>query len=155
MRNSALNPTSATSPPMPGVFPDYQAPIVRNGAAGRELATGRWGMPSSRPALMDATKKRGTKLEAKGKTVDFSQLRRMEPDSGTTNIRNVSSAHWKRWRSRASLPGAVHQLFRIRHHRGQAGAGVVAPDESRPLLAFAGLWADWTSVPASTPRRCR
>ena len=25
--------------PMPGVFPDYKAPIVRNGAEGRELAT--------------------------------------------------------------------------------------------------------------------
>jgi putative SOS response-associated peptidase YedK len=33
--------------PTPGVFPDYQAPIVRNGADGRELATARWGMPSS------------------------------------------------------------------------------------------------------------
>ncbi len=27
--------------PMPGVFPDYKAPIVRNGAEGRELATAR------------------------------------------------------------------------------------------------------------------
>jgi len=27
--------------PMPGVFPDYKAPIVRNGAGGRELATAR------------------------------------------------------------------------------------------------------------------
>ena len=44
--------------PMPGVFPDYQAPIVRNGADGRELATARWGMPSSQFAQMQATKKR-------------------------------------------------------------------------------------------------
>jgi putative SOS response-associated peptidase YedK len=36
--------------PMPGVFPDYKAPIVRNGAEGRELATARWGMPSSQQA---------------------------------------------------------------------------------------------------------
>src|SRR3569833_3109161 len=42
--------------PMPGVFPDYLAPIVRNGADGRELARARWGMPSSSKALMDATK---------------------------------------------------------------------------------------------------
>jgi putative SOS response-associated peptidase YedK len=53
--------------PMPSVFPDYKAPIVRNGAAGRELATARWGMPSSSKALMDATKKRAEKLQAKGK----------------------------------------------------------------------------------------
>ena len=58
-------------PPMPGVFPDYKAPIVRNGADGRELATARWGMPSSQHALMEATKKRAAKLEANGKQVDF------------------------------------------------------------------------------------
>lgn len=83
--------------PMPGVFPDYQAPIVRNGAEGRELATARWGMPSSQFALMQATKKRAAKLEAKGKPVDFKALLRMEPDGGTTNIRNVDSKHWARW----------------------------------------------------------
>jgi putative SOS response-associated peptidase YedK len=48
-------------------------------------------------ALMEATKKRATKLEAKGKPVDFKKLLRMEPDSGTTNIRNVKSKHWTRW----------------------------------------------------------
>jgi putative SOS response-associated peptidase YedK len=58
--------------PMPGVFPDYAAPIVRN-ADGRELATARWGTPSSQHALMEATKKRAAKLEAKGKTVDFKE----------------------------------------------------------------------------------
>jgi putative SOS response-associated peptidase YedK len=47
--------------PMPAVFPDYQAPIVRNGADGRELATVRWGMPSSQLALMQATKKRAAR----------------------------------------------------------------------------------------------
>ena len=73
--------------PMPGAFPDYHAPIVRNRADGRELATARWGMPSSQLALMQATKKRAAKLEAKGKRVDFKVLLRMEPDGGTTNIR--------------------------------------------------------------------
>jgi hypothetical protein len=32
---------------MPGVFPGYKAPIVRNGADGREPALARWSMPSS------------------------------------------------------------------------------------------------------------
>ena len=32
-------------PPMPGVFPDYPAPVVRNTDAGTELVTMRWGMP--------------------------------------------------------------------------------------------------------------
>jgi putative SOS response-associated peptidase YedK len=82
--------------PMPRVFPDYKAPIVGNGAEGRELTMARWGMPSSQHALMEATKKRAAKLEAKGKPVDFKELLRMEPDGGTTNIRNVKSKHWTR-----------------------------------------------------------
>ena len=52
--------------PMPGVFPDYNAPIVRAGTDGRELATARWGMPSSSKALMDATKKRAEKAADQG-----------------------------------------------------------------------------------------
>ena len=32
-------------PPMPGVFPDYPAPVVRNDRAERELTMMRWGMP--------------------------------------------------------------------------------------------------------------
>jgi putative SOS response-associated peptidase YedK len=32
-------------PPMPGVFPDYAAPVVRNAGAERELTMMRWGMP--------------------------------------------------------------------------------------------------------------
>jgi putative SOS response-associated peptidase YedK len=33
-------------PPMPGVFPDYPAPVVvRNVRADRELTMMRWGMP--------------------------------------------------------------------------------------------------------------
>jgi len=53
--------------PMPGVFPDYKAPIVRNGAEGRELTTARWGMPSSSKALMDATKKRAESCKPRAK----------------------------------------------------------------------------------------
>jgi len=99
--------------PMPGVFPDYKAPMVRAGADGRELATARWGMPSSQHALMEATKKRAAKLEAKGKPVDFKELLRMEPDSGTTNIRNVDAMA----RRRESLRGAVQFLQRVQQER--------------------------------------
>lgn len=83
-------------PSLPGIFQDYPAPIVRNGEDSRELVMARWGMPSSQKALMEATKKRADNLKAKGQPVDFDELLRKEPDSGTTNIRNVSSAHWKR-----------------------------------------------------------
>ena len=56
-------------PPMPGVFPDYPAPVVRNAGAERELVMMRWGMPPP--------------PRAGGFPV--------------TNIRNTSSPHWRAW----------------------------------------------------------
>jgi putative SOS response-associated peptidase YedK len=81
----SANDYTGNLPAMPGIFPDYPAPIVRNGANGRELVMARWGMPSSQRARMDAAKRRTQKLEAKGKAIDFKELLRMEPDGGTTN----------------------------------------------------------------------
>jgi putative SOS response-associated peptidase YedK len=55
--------------PMPGVFPDYPAPVMRNAGAERELTMMRWRMPPpSRTA---------------GPPV--------------TNIRNTVSPHWRAW----------------------------------------------------------
>jgi len=52
---------------LPGIFPDYQAPIVRQQANGeRELVMARWGMPTP-PAF-----------------------RKGPIDRGVTNIRNTS-----------------------------------------------------------------
>ena len=134
-------------PSMPGIFPDYPAPIVRNGSGGRELVLARWGMPSSQKALMDATKRRAEKLQAKGKTVDFKELMRLEPDSGTTNIRNVSSGHWKRWLGPANR--CLVPLTSFSEYDTIEGKKVpvwFAAGDDRPLLAFAGLWTNWTSV---------
>ena len=131
--------------PMPGVFPDYKAPIVRTGAEGRELATARWGMPSSQHALMEATKKRAAKLESKGKRVDFKELLRMEPDGGATNIRNVKSKHWMRWlgvENRCVVPFNSFSEF----NKAEGGDIWFALDETRPLACFAGIWTNWTSV---------
>src|SRR6201747_2635056 len=131
--------------PMPGVFPDYKAPIVRNGSDARELTTARWGMPSSSKALMDATRRRAERLQAKGKPVDFKELLRMEPDSGTTNIRNVKSKHWMRWlgvEHRCVVPFNSFSEF----NKPEGGDIWFALDESRPLACFAGIWTNWTSV---------
>jgi len=40
-----LNRYVGNLPPMPGVFPDYPAPVVRNVGNDREMAMMRWGMP--------------------------------------------------------------------------------------------------------------
>jgi putative SOS response-associated peptidase YedK len=143
----ALNSRVGNLPSMPGIFPDYPAPIVRNTSDGREIITARWGMPSSQRALMDATKKRAQKLAAKGKTVEFKELLRMQPDGGTTNIRNVNSAHWERWldpEHRCLVPFTSFAEYDT--IGGKKVPIWFASDESRPLLAFAGLWTNWTSV---------
>src|SRR3954465_8057279 len=42
----AMHDTTGNLPPMPAVFPDYAAPVVRNQAEGeRELTLMRWGFP--------------------------------------------------------------------------------------------------------------
>jgi putative SOS response-associated peptidase YedK len=143
----ALNSRVGNLPSMPGIFPDYHAPIIRNAPEGREIAMARWGMPSSQRALMDVTRKRAEKLQAKGKAVDFKELLRMEPDSGTTNIRNFSSAHWKRWlgpEHRCLVP--LTSFSEYDTVEGKKVPVWFAPDQSRPLLAFAGIWTNWTSV---------
>ena len=96
---------------------------------------------------MDATRKRAQKLEAKGKPVDFKELLRVEPDSGTTNIRNVSSAHWKRWLgpdNRCLVP--LTSFSEYDTIDGKKVPVWFAAGHDRPLLAFAGLWTRWTSV---------
>ena len=142
----AMRDTTGNLPPLPGIFPDYMAPIVRNAPEGkRELTMARWGMPSSQLALMQAAKKRAAKLEAKGKPVDFKELLRLEPDSGVTNIRNTSSKHWRRWlgvESRCVVPFTSFSEF----NKAAGGDIWFALDDDRPLAVFAGIWANWTSV---------
>lgn len=79
-------------PPLPGIFPDYAAPVIRTNAVGeRELAMPRWGMPRLKKAIFDAASKRADKLRAKGKEFDFDELLKIERDGGTTNIRRTES----------------------------------------------------------------
>jgi putative SOS response-associated peptidase YedK len=141
-RNNAGN-----VPSLPGVFPDYAAPVVRNADGDREITMMRWGMPTSQRALMDATKKRAQRLQAKGQQVDFKELLRMEPDSGVTNIRNTSSAHWKKWlgpANRCLVPFTSFSEYDTID--GKKVPVWFASDQSRPLMCFAGLWTNWTSV---------
>lgn len=109
-------------PPMPGIFPDYAAPIVRNGADGRELAMARWGMPSPVFAL-------------EGK----------KTDPGVTNVRNTASPHWRRW------TGIEHRCLVPFTSFSEWDAAIKGPawfafNDDRPLAFFAGIWTNWTSV---------
>lgn len=126
------------------IYPDYAAPIVRLGDDGeRELALARWGMPSSRKALLDAATKRADKLRAKGKEVDFLKLLELEPDSGTTNVRNTTSAHWRSWLQPAHRCLVPFTAF---SEPGRDAVGKYRPiwfkltvDDPEPLAFFAGI----------------
>jgi putative SOS response-associated peptidase YedK len=144
----ALVDKTGNLPPLPGIFPDYAAPIVRNSPEARELVMARWGMPSSKKALFDAASKRADKLRAKGKSVDFDELLPIEPDAGTTNVRNTSSAHWKRWlgpENRCLVPFTSFSENEVMPD-GSRPPVWFAFDETRPLTFFAGVWTNWTSV---------
>jgi putative SOS response-associated peptidase YedK len=121
----AMKDKTGTLPPLPGIFPDYQAPIVRNSSEGRELVMARWGMPS--PAFA---------LEGK------------KTDPGVTNIRNTRSPHWRRWlgvESRCVVPFTSFSEPELQPD-GSRPPAWFAFDDTRPLAFFAGIWTRWTSV---------
>ncbi len=95
---------------LPGIYPDYSSPIIRNGSESRELVMARWGMPTPPQCLV-------------GKRTD----------PGVTNIRRVSSSHWRPWlgtehrcliplTSFADKAGRIHQ----RNKRGISAAWAIA-----------------------------
>ena len=121
--NAMMNRTGNLEP-IPGVYPDYSAPIVRKGAEGRELALARWGMPS--PAFA---------------------LQGRNSDSGVTNVRNTTSPHWKRWLgvdNRCLVP--FTSFCEPDQASGSKKNTWFAFDETRPLAFFAGIFTNWTSV---------
>ena len=122
----AMRDRTGNLPSLPGVFPDYAAPVVRTAADGeRELTMMRWGMPSPQFVL-------------KGRSVD----------GGVTNVRNVKSPHWRRWLGRANRCLVPFTSFSEYETTAEGKKVPVwfAADESRPLMAFAGIWTNWTSV---------
>ena len=113
---------------LPGIFPDYQAPIVRRRINGeRELAMARWGM-STPPAF-----------------------RKGPIDRGVTNIRNTSSPHWRRWlqpefRCLVPVTSFCEPTDAADPATGKKVLTWFALDESRPLFAFAGIWCTWRGI---------
>jgi putative SOS response-associated peptidase YedK len=114
----AMQDTTGNLPPLPGIFPDTMAPVVREAKGERELLTMRWGFPPP-PNL-------GTRP--------------------VTNVRNLNSAYWRGWLKpefRCLVPATSFCEWtdarpKVTHW--------FALDPSRPLFAFAGIWRPWRGV---------
>ncbi len=145
--------------PQPEIYPDYRAPVVREGEDGRELVMARWGLPTPPQYLI-------------GK----------KTDRGVTNVRNAKSPHWRRWlgpENRCLVPfdafaepkqGGGNAWFRIKDDRPGFFAGLYVPgwtsvrkverrrDDRRPLWlsddrAKCGCCADPSQSHAGCPDR--
>lgn len=112
--------TTGNLPPLPGVFPDYPAPVIRNVEGERELLMMRWGMPPP-PKFGGAP---------------------------ITNIRNTSSPHWRGWlkpEHRCLVPVNSFAEFAPEPNPATGKKDVVwfALNDERPLFAFAGIWTEY------------
>jgi len=124
-----MRDTTGNLPPLPGIFPDKLAPVVRNAPGGvRELAMLRWGMPSP-PAF----------------------LKPGSIDQGVTNIRNTGSPHWRGWLGPANRCIVPATSFCEPSTLPDPATGRkiwtwFALADERPLFFFAGLWCAWHGV---------
>ena len=115
----AMTDRTGNLPPLPGIFPDQMAPVIRQGADGRELAMLRWGFPSP-PGVPG--------------------------NRPVTNIRNVGSSYWRAWMKpeyRCLVPATSF----CEYTTGKPAVPTwFALGADRPLFAFAGLWRPWTGI---------
>jgi len=110
---------TGNQPPLPAIFPDQLAPVVRIDRDGtRVMEAMRWGFPPP-------------------------------PNLGNrpvTNVRNVASPYWRGWLKpewRCLVPATAFCEYtdsqpKVPHW--------FALDASRPLFAFAGIWRPWTGT---------
>jgi putative SOS response-associated peptidase YedK len=112
--------TTGNLPPLPGIFPDYMAPVVRTGRDGeRELTMMRWGFPPP-PNLSKAL---------------------------VTNVRNTQSPYWRGWlkpQFRCLVPMTSFCEYEDTKPRKTPTWFALSAD--RPLAAFAGIWRPWTGI---------
>src|SRR5580692_6409794 len=109
--------------PLPAVFPNRMAPVVRslpNG--GRQALNMRWGFP---PPNIPGSKPRNPYL---------------------TNVRKTDSKFWLPWLTKPEHRCLVPVTSFAEPDNNQGPRSVwtwFARDESRPLMFFAGVWREW------------
>jgi putative SOS response-associated peptidase YedK len=115
----AMTDRTANQPPLPAIFPDQLAPVVRAGRDGeRVMEAMRWGFPSP-------------------------------PNLGNrpvTNVRNLASSYWRGWLKpefRCLVPATSFCEYDEQHAKRPTWFALGA---DRPLFAFAGIWRPWTGI---------
>lgn len=109
-------------PPLPAIFPNRMAPVVRDGAEGRELLMMRWGFP---PPNIPGQKPRNPYL---------------------TNCRKTDSRYWQTYLKKPEHRCLVPVTSFAEPDNNQGPKSIwtwFARDESRPLMFFAGIWREW------------
>lgn len=121
-------------PPMPAIFPDMMAPVVRRSPDGeRELVMLRWGLPTP-PSVLKGI------------------------DRGITNVRNAGSPHWRKWTgwtNRCIVP-ATSFCEPSTHLDPRTGKKLwywFALSDERPLFFFAGIWCRWHGTRGTTRKK--
>ena len=94
--------------PMPGVFPDYPAPVIRNTDTGTEMTLMRWGMPppprtSGPPVTTSARHPRGTEDGSSPRTAAWSQ-RTALPNTDRSRTQRPRKKMWSGSRSMKIAP---------------------------------------------------
>jgi putative SOS response-associated peptidase YedK len=112
-------------PPLPAIFSDKMAPVVRTAPdAVRELTMMRWGFA---PPIISGQKS-------------------ARP---VTNIRNTSSRHWTPWLMKAEHRCSVPVTCFSEPDSNQGLRSIwtwFAQNESRPFMFFAGVWRKWETT---------
>lgn len=118
----AIRDRTGNMPPLPAVFPNRRAPIVRNTPEGRTLELALWGFP---PPNIPGSKPRNPYL---------------------TNIRNTDSKFWLPYLTKVQQRCLVPVTSFAEPDNNQSPRSIwtwFAQDESRPLMFFAGIWREW------------
>jgi putative SOS response-associated peptidase YedK len=111
-------------PPLPGIFPDNLAPVVRHDGKDRAMGMMRWGMPTPAKYLTGGI------------------------DRGVTNVHDPSSPYWRRWLKpefRCLVPATsfCEPTDKPNPETGKKDSVWFALGKDRPLFAFAGIWCTW------------
>lgn len=115
-----LHDRTGNQPPLPAVFPDQLAPVIRTDRAGeREMLVMRWGLPPPQAGQRPVT-----------------------------NIRNPASTWWQPWlepRWRCLVPANSFCEWTDARPKVPHWFALGPSDrDERPLFAFAGIWRPWT-----------